>query len=129
MTEREIVPGFATAEDWYRAACGQVFKQLRSGRNWSYREFGERAGTSHTGLYEIERGNNTPGIDLLARVAEACDLSLPALLALIVDELRAGRDAPPSALGAVMEAARELSGAQRAELTRYAAWLRFRDGG
>jgi transcriptional regulator with XRE-family HTH domain len=128
MTSAEIAPGFATAEDWYRAACGVVFKQLREGHGWTYRQFAARAGTSHTGLYEVERGNSTPGIDLLARVAAACDLTLPALLALIVDELRAGRDADPSSLGAVTEAARELDGEQRAELARYAEWLGVRDG-
>jgi transcriptional regulator with XRE-family HTH domain len=127
MTAGMSAPGFATAEDWYRAACGVVFKQLREGHGWTYRQFAEQAGTSHTGLYEVERGNSTPGIDLLARVAAACDLTLPALLALIVDELRAGRDAAPSSLGAVTEAARALDDAQRAELARYAAWLRFRD--
>ena len=114
MTAGEIAPGFATAEDWYRAACGVVFKQLREGHGWAYRQFAEQAGTSHTGLYEIERGNSTPGIDLLARVAAACELTLPALLALIVDELRAGRDAAPASLGAVTEAARALDEAQRA---------------
>lgn len=127
MTADEIAPGFATAEDWYRAACGVVFKQLREGHGWTYRQFAEQAGTSHTGLYEIERGNSTPGIDLLARVAAACELTLPALLALIVDELGAARAAPAS-LGAVTEAARALDDAQRAELARYAAWLRVRDG-
>jgi transcriptional regulator with XRE-family HTH domain len=127
MTAGEIAPGFANAEDWYRAACGVVFKQLREGHGWTYRQFAERAGTSHTGLYEVERGNSTPGIDLLAHVAAACDLTLPALLALIVDELGAGRGTAPASLGAVPEAARALDEAQRAELARYAAWLRHRD--
>jgi transcriptional regulator with XRE-family HTH domain len=126
MTAGMSAPGFATAEDWYRAACGVVFKQLREGHGWTYRQFAEQAGTSHTGLYEVERGNSTPGIDLLARVAAACELTLPALLALIVDELSA-RGAATASLGVVTEAARALDEAQRAELARYAVWLRFRD--
>lgn len=128
MSERAIAPGFATAEDWYRAACGVVVKRLREGRAWSYREFAEHAGAAHTSLYEIERGNNTPGIDVLARVAAACDLTLPALLALIVDELRAAHASDPASLSAVTEAAADLTDAQRAEAARFMTWLRVRDG-
>jgi transcriptional regulator with XRE-family HTH domain len=123
----ELPDGFATAEDWQRAAYGVVFKRLRTERGWSYREFGERVGASHTALYEIERGNNTPGVELLARVAAACDLTLPALLLLTVDELQASVTGG-STLAAVLTAGADLNDQQRAELTRYAEWMRYRDG-
>src|SRR5205823_6307401 len=83
--------GFASAEDWYRTAAGVVLRRLRERRGWSFRDFGEQVNAAHTTLYAIERGDATPGIEVLERIAEACALSLPALLALIVDEMRAAR--------------------------------------
>lgn len=119
---------FERAEDWYRAAAGTVFRRLREARRLSLRDFAEEVDAAHTTVYNVEQGDNTPGIELLARVAAACDLTLPALLDLIVDEMRRGRDDPSALpLGALVEAAASLSDAQRAETTRFIAWLRFRD--
>ena len=57
-------------------------------------------------------------------VAAACDLTLPALLTLIVDEMTGSGDASASA---VLKATAPLHDAQRAEVLRFVDWLRYRD--
>ncbi|MDQ3547284.1 MAG: helix-turn-helix domain-containing protein [Chloroflexota bacterium] len=109
----------------YRAAAGEVFRRLRSGRNWSFRDFGERVGVAHTSLYAVERQETTPAIDTLASVAAACDLTLPALLTLIIDEMT---QTGSTSVAAILQATAALSDAQRAEVLRFVEWLRFRDG-
>lgn len=117
------------AEARFRDAAGVVFSRLRSDRGWSLREFGERVGLAHTSLYAVERNEAIPSISTLALVAEACDLSLPAILSLIVDEL--ARDHPASSrdasLASVVEAAATLTDGQRRELAGFAEYLRYRD--
>ena len=108
----------------YRAAAGEVFRRLRTERNWSYREFGERVGVAHTSLYAVERNETTPAIDTLASVAAACDLTLPALLTLIIDQMSGTTD---GSVSSILQAAAGLSDAQRAELLRFVEWVRFRD--
>lgn len=76
-------------EAQYRRAAGQVIGQLRAEQGWSYREFAEHVGTSHTNLYAVERGEVTPGLDVLGRIARAVGLDLPGLLLLIVAEMSA----------------------------------------
>jgi transcriptional regulator with XRE-family HTH domain len=112
------------AEARYRAAAGAVFRQLRNERGWSLREFGERVGVAHTSLYAVERENVSPTIDTLARVAEAVDLTLPAILRLILDELTSEGD---ESLAGLLAAASDLSVSQRSELLRFIDWLRYRD--
>jgi transcriptional regulator with XRE-family HTH domain len=118
------------AEARFRDAAGAVFRRLRNERGWSLREFGERVGVAHTSLYAVERCETIPGIHTLAAVAHACDLTLPAMLALINDELI--HDYPAStrdhSLAAVVEAAATLTDAQRRDLLGFIGYLRFRDG-
>lgn len=129
MTARRGQTVEERAEARFRDAAGAVFRRLRSDRGWSLREFGVRAGIAHTSLYAVERNEAIPSVSTLAAVAEACDLSLPALLSLIVDELT--RDHPASSrdasLASVVEAAAGLSDAQRRELAGFADYLRYRD--
>ncbi|HMM42817.1 MAG TPA: helix-turn-helix transcriptional regulator [Thermomicrobiales bacterium] len=117
------------AEARFRDAAGVVFRRLRADRGWSLREFAERVGLAHTSLYAVERNEAIPSISTLAAVAEACDLSLPAILSLIVDEL--ARDHPASnrdaSLASVVEAAASLTDGQRRELASFAEYLRYRD--
>lgn len=117
------------AEARFRDAAGAVFRRLRAEHGWSLREFGERVGIAHTSLYAVERNDAIPSIATLARVAEACDLTLPAMLSLITDELV--RDHPASSrdasLASVVEAAARLTDAQRRELAGFADYLRYRD--
>jgi transcriptional regulator with XRE-family HTH domain len=134
VPKRERGAAFDSAEDWYRAAAGMVLRRLREAHGWSYREFGEKAGAAHTTLYVVERGEATPGIDLLERVAEAGGLTLTALLTLIVDEMHAARllasvsgGAAGVPLADVVEAAADLTPSQRAELLAFIDYLRFRD--
>ena len=113
----------STAEEQYRAAAGAVFRRLRG--DASLRDFAERVGVAHTSLYAVERGEASPTIDTLARVAHAADLSLTAMLALILDEMTGV--SPAGSLSGVLEAAAGLSEAQRAEVVAFSEWLGFRD--
>jgi transcriptional regulator with XRE-family HTH domain len=111
------------AEEQYRAAAGGVFRRLRG--DASLRDFADRVGVAHTSIYAVERGDATPSLDTLVRVAQTADLSLAALLALILDEMRG--PSPDGSLNGVLEASAGLSAAQRAEVQRFIEWLRWRD--
>lgn len=117
-----------SAEDRYRAAAGAVFKHLRESRGWSLRDFGEHVGAAHTSLYAVERGETTPGIDVLDRVAAAFDMDLAALLSLIIDSLDDGRESSGKSLADLVVAFRRLNGRQRSDALTYMAFLRYREG-
>lgn len=108
----------------YRAAAGEVFHRLRTEREWSFRDFGERVGVAHTSLYAVERRETTPAIETLAAVAAACELTLPALLTLIIDTMS---DAGDTSAAAILQASASLNDDQRAEVLRFVEWVRFRD--
>lgn len=112
-------------EKQYRQAAGTVFRRLRNERGWSLREFGERTQTAHTSLYAVERGEATPGIDVLGRVAAAFDLDLAGLLALIIDQL----DAEPDSLSQILIALRQLTPEQQREVLSFIEYVRYRDTG
>ena len=118
VTEQEI-----SYEDQYRQAAGRVFRRLRAERGWSLREFGERAQTSHTSLYSVERGEGTPGIDVLGRVAAAFGLDLGSMLALIIDELDAEGDTLSST---IIELSR-LTPEQQDEVLSFIEYLKYRE--
>ena len=109
----------------YRAAAGEVFHRLRTERSWSFRDFGERVGVAHTSLYAVERRETTPAIDTLAAVAAACDLTLPALLTLIIDQMTGTGE---SSAAAILQATAPLNDGQRTEVLRFVEWVKFRDG-
>lgn len=121
----ECEPG--SPEDLYRGAVGAIFRRIRAEHNWSLREFGERVGVAHTSLYAVERRDNTPGIDTLARVAATIDLTLPAMLALINEELVGETRSEPGSLASVVEAATLLTDTQRREILGFIDYLRYRD--
>jgi transcriptional regulator with XRE-family HTH domain len=116
-----------TAEDRYRAAAGAVFRRLREGRGWSLRDFGEQAGAAHTSLYAVERGETTPGIDVLDRVAAAFDMDLAALLSLIIDQLDGQRASSGASLPELVVAFSRLDHQQRSEALIFIDYLRYRD--
>ena len=116
-----------TAEDRYRAAAGAVFRRLREGRGWSLRDFGEHAGAAHTSLYAVERGETTPGIDVLDRVASAFGMDLTAMLALIIDQLDEQRVSGGASLPELVVAFSRLDPQQRSETLTYIDYLRYRD--
>jgi transcriptional regulator with XRE-family HTH domain len=118
-----------SAEDRYRAAAGAVFGRLRQERGWSFRDFGEKVGAAHTTLYAVERGETTPGIDLLDRVATVFGLNLIALLALIIDELAESGPEERDSLPHLVVSFSRLKGPQRAEALRYIEYLQYRDDG
>ena len=116
-----------TAEVRYRAAAGAVFRRLREERHWSLRDFGERVHAAHTTLYAVERGETTPGIDVLDRVAAAVELDLSALLSLIIDQLQNQQDRSGDTLPELVLALARLTDQQRAEAIRFIEFLSYRD--
>jgi transcriptional regulator with XRE-family HTH domain len=116
------------AENQYRLAAGAVLRRLRDDAGWSLREFAERVGVAHTSLYAVERGETTPTMDTLARVAAARGLSFPAILALVLDELIAGSAQTIAPLSILIEAAARLDEGQVEELIGFIDYVKFRDG-
>lgn len=100
-----------------------MFGRLRAERGWSLRDFAERAGAAHTSLYAVERGEATPGIDMLGRVAGAVGIDLTGMLLLIVEEL----DPEPGGFGEALKALQSLSPAQQREVLRFIDFLQYRD--
>lgn len=111
-------------EDRYRQAAGAVFARLRQEQNWSLREFAERVGdVAHTSLYAIERGESTPSIDVLGRVAACFGMDLSGILLLIIDNL----DPEPAALVDLFMEYRRLTPGQQAEIGHYVEFVKFKE--
>ncbi len=53
------------------AAVGKRIKQIRAERGWALRELGERCGLSANAISLMERGENSPTVSSLRRLAEA----------------------------------------------------------
>ncbi len=112
-------------EDRYRQAAGTVFERLRTEQGWSLREFASQVGdVAHTSLYAIERGESTPSIAVLGRVAATFGLDLSGMLMLIIDEL----DPEPADLTNVLKRFQTLSQSQRDEIGTFIDFVLFRDG-
>lgn len=124
----------------FRQAAAVVFRRLRSEGGWSYREFSERVGIAHTSLHAVERADQTPSIETLSLVAQACGVSfldvLSSITAQVVVEIEAERTSPSASAADAAPAAMRidllrtvlaLSTAQQAELLRFASWLTWRD--
>jgi transcriptional regulator with XRE-family HTH domain len=112
-------------EQRYRDATGKVVGRLRAEQGWSLREFAERVGdVAHTSLYAIERGESTPSIGVLGRVAATFGLDLTGMLLLIIDEL----DPEPASLSTLLQRLRLLSPAEREEIAAFLDFLEFRVG-
>ena len=108
----------------YRRAAGKVFLSLRSEQNWSLREFADRVGgVAHTSLYAVERGESTPSIDVLGRVAACFGMDLGAILLMIIDQL----DPEPSDLDSLFRRYRTLSTNQRADLAAYIEFMKYKE--
>ena len=108
----------------YRTAAGAVFRSLRSEHNWSLREFADRVGdVAHTSLYAVERGESTPSIDVLGRVAACFGMDLSGMLLLIIDNL----DPEPTDLNKLLNRYRTMSASQRAELEQFVDFLEFKE--
>ncbi len=123
----------------FRRAAAVVFRQLRTERGWSYREFGERVGIAHTSLHAVERADQTPSIETLSMLAQASSVSFLDLLSRIISEVHrlaaadagAGTDVDANRAAMLrfdlLQAAQALQPEQQEELARYAAWLAWRD--
>lgn len=111
----------------YRAAAGSVVRRLRTEAGWSLREFGERVGVAHTSLHAVERGDTTPTVDTLARIADARGIALQTILAMIVEAIDVEPDAEPGALSSLLDAASSLSAAQIEEVRGFIDFVTYRD--
>lgn len=126
MTDNAIDTA-TNAEELYRQAAGAVLRRLRDERDWSLRQFAEHVGVAHTSLHAVERGETTPTMDTLARVAASRGLSFPAILALILHEIGASQHPSPSALSTLLESAASLDDRQLSEVVGFVEYLKFRD--
>ena len=66
--------------DDLRAAVGQRVRKLREQLGLSQEQLAERADLHWTYVSGIERGRRNPGLNNLARLAKALNVSLPALV-------------------------------------------------
>jgi transcriptional regulator with XRE-family HTH domain len=66
---------------------GRLIRDQRRARGLSMRDFALLTGIGHTTLHYYEIGRRDPGIEMLIRIANQCDLSLSAFLAPL-DHLR-----------------------------------------
>jgi len=86
---------------------GERMKTLRKQAGWSQGELAERVGTDARQISRYENGRITPGLDVLARIAQALDVSLDHL---VFDDIpRRPLHANENALGDRLAAIAELS--------------------
>ena len=88
--------------DDLRAALGQRVRDLREGLRLSQEQLAERAELHWTYVSGIERGRRNPGLNILACLAKALRVTLPALVTDLrphapKSKVRRGR--PPGAQG------------------------------
>jgi transcriptional regulator with XRE-family HTH domain len=62
---------------------GEQIMLARRRANLTQRQLGDRLGVSHVAVGNIERGKTKPNLDHLAAVAEALDVPLSRLLAVL----------------------------------------------
>lgn len=62
---------------------GEQIMLARRRANLTQRELGDRLGVSHVAVGDIERGKTKPNLDHLAAIAEALDVPLSRLLAVL----------------------------------------------
>lgn len=68
---------------------GTVLRDEREGRGWSQEELSGRASLDRTYLSGVERGERSPNLRTLIRVAEALDLPLSEVVLAAEAKLRA----------------------------------------
>ncbi len=62
---------------------GEQIMLARRRANLTQRQLGDRLGVSHVAVGDIERGKTKPNLDHLAAIAEALDVPLSRLLAVL----------------------------------------------
>lgn len=62
---------------------GEQIMFARRRANLTQRQLGDRLGVSHVAVGDIERGKTKPNLDHLAAIAEALDVPLSRLLAVL----------------------------------------------
>lgn len=83
-------------DDASRRLAGRL-KLEREARGWSLADLAERSGVSRGAISKIERGQSSPTAGLLARLADAFDLTLAGLVARaegVADRLSRAADQP-----------------------------------
>jgi transcriptional regulator with XRE-family HTH domain len=59
-----------------RERIGLVIAKLRKDKGYSQQELAERAKITQSNLTRIENGKYSPGLDVLAKIADALDMEL-----------------------------------------------------
>jgi transcriptional regulator with XRE-family HTH domain len=60
---------------------GKTLRRLRTERNWSQEQLAEAAGITLNYVGNLERGEQSPSLGVLAKLARALDVDLPVLVA------------------------------------------------
>jgi transcriptional regulator with XRE-family HTH domain len=82
---------------------GMVIRRERRSRHLTLKDLAERSALSVVYLGEIERGKKYPSATVLEHLADALSVSVPDLLELVADEMRAAsRLTMTNAIGFVM---------------------------
>ena len=82
---------------------GEVIRRERRERHLTLKELAERSALSVVYLGEVERGKKYPSATVLERVAEALSVTVPDLLEMVADQMRAElQPALTSAIGFAM---------------------------
>ena len=67
-----------TGEDT-QTLLGRRIRTLRKARGWTQQELGDHADVNYKFLGDIERGQQNPSLNVLAKVADALEVELPEL--------------------------------------------------
>lgn len=59
-----------------KGLLGHRLRAIRKDKGWTQEELGARADTSYKFIGEIERGQQNPSFDILAKIADALDVEL-----------------------------------------------------
>ena len=114
-------------------AVGSRIRALREGRGLSLRELAASAGVSHTALSQIERGETSPTLAVIARIAGGLDMSLSRLLRLdegaFVSVVRRGDRRPRRRGGHSWEEMTPHLPGQRVSVSQHSLGARARTGG
>lgn len=75
-----LMPAECTQDESAEIFLGEKLRMSRARKEWNLTETSEKAGISPAYLSQIERGQVNPSIDVLKRLAEVLDVSLPVVM-------------------------------------------------
>ncbi|MDW8059611.1 MAG: helix-turn-helix transcriptional regulator [Thermomicrobium sp.] len=107
--------------DRLRETIAGFLARARAQRGWTLRQLAERSGLSVAYVSELEHGRKLPTLEALEQLARAYELPLAEFLRALADSL----DGSPLPRPSCADFA-DLDAEERAELERFAAYLRWR---